>query len=41
MPENTNPEPETTENEDIEVVAHSEDGVSEAGCVVNNSAALS
>ncbi len=34
MPENTNPE---TENEDIEVVAHSEDEEAEAGCVVNHS----
>ncbi|MET8294436.1 hypothetical protein ACGFY6_20050 [Streptomyces sp. NPDC048387] len=38
MSENINPETET-ENEDIEVVAHSEDGVSDAGggCIVNNS----
>ncbi|GAA0290097.1 hypothetical protein GCM10010302_30730 [Streptomyces polychromogenes] len=37
MSENINPEAET-ENEDIEVVAHSEDGISDGGgCVINNS----
>lgn len=39
MPENTNPEP--TENEDIEVVAHSETEEDEAGCIINNSSDLS
>ncbi|MFJ8082362.1 hypothetical protein RKD23_006721 [Streptomyces sp. SAI-170] len=40
MPENTNPEP--TENEDIEVVAHGEtEEVVDSGCVINNSSELS
>jgi hypothetical protein len=39
MPENTNPKP--IEDEDIEVVAHSEDEEAEAGCIVNNSSDLS
>ncbi|MFJ8163712.1 hypothetical protein ACIRBY_22680 [Streptomyces sp. NPDC096136] len=37
MSENINPEAET-ENEDIEVVAHSEDGVVDSGaCIINHS----
>jgi hypothetical protein len=39
MPENTNEQP--TQDEDIEVVAHSEDEEAEAGCIVNNSSDLS
>ncbi|MER6349378.1 hypothetical protein ACWC10_32355 [Streptomyces sp. NPDC001595] len=40
MSENTNPQP-IEDNEDIEVVAHSEDEEAEAGCIVNNSSDLS
>lgn len=37
MSENINPEAET-ENEDVEVVAHSEVGVSDGGaCIINHS----
>lgn len=43
MAENTDPKP-LEDNEEIEVVAHSEEGeegISEPGCIVNNSADLS
>lgn len=39
MPENTNPEQQ--DDIEAEVVAHSEDEELEAGCIVNNSSALS
>ncbi|MEU6537790.1 hypothetical protein [Streptomyces sp. NPDC047000] len=39
MAENTDPKP-LEDNEEIEVVAHSEEEEAEAGCIVNNSSDL-